>query len=184
MKPSSSDLLELLTKLVGGEHPLEAASELVERFNGDVRQLHRAHASEIAAVNGAGWEAASRIKAAFALGLSLCQPEEERPQLDGAADAVALVQPEMGLLDQEVLKLILLDVHSYVLDIVEVYRGTLRSLDVRIAEILRPAIQRNAVAIVLIHNHPSAGIPNPSESDRFKPAASPIVSTVGDKEGF
>jgi DNA repair protein RadC len=168
MTPSASDLsdlLELLAELVGGEHPLKTAGELVERFNGDVRQMHRAHESEIAAVNGVGQEAARRIKAAFALGLSLCKPDKERPQLDCAADAAALVQPEMGLLEQEALKLILLDVRSYVLDIVEVYRGTVRSLDVRIAEILRPAIRRNAVAIVLIHNHPSGGIPNPSESD-------------------
>jgi DNA repair protein RadC len=42
--------------------------------------------------------------------------------------------------------------------------GSVNSVSMRPAEVLRTAIIVNAPAIVLIHNHPS-GIPNPSETD-------------------
>jgi DNA repair protein RadC len=62
-----------------------------------------------------------RIKAALALGLRLNEPAGERPVINSPADAAALVQYEMGLLEQEYLKVMLLDTRNRVLDIVEIY---------------------------------------------------------------
>jgi DNA repair protein RadC len=70
----------------------------------------------------------------------------------------------MSLLEEEHLRVILLDTRNRVLDIVEVYRGSVNSSQVRVAEIFRPAIQRNAPAIVVCHNHPSQD-PLPSPDD-------------------
>lgn len=47
---------------------------------------------------------------------------------------------------------------------VKVYTGTLNTIQVRIAELLRPAILINAQAMMLAHNHPS-GDPEPSPED-------------------
>jgi DNA repair protein RadC len=51
-----------------------------------------------------------------------------------------------------------------VLDIVEVYRGSVNSSQVRIAEVMRPAVQRMATALIALHNHPSND-PTPSPDD-------------------
>jgi DNA repair protein RadC len=61
----------------------------------------------------------------------------------------------MALLEKEHLRVILLDRRNQVLDIVEIYQGSVNSSQVRIGEVFRPAIQRLASAIVVCHNHPS-----------------------------
>jgi DNA repair protein RadC len=80
------------------------------------------------------------------------------------ADAAILVQYEMSALEQEVLKVILLDSRNHVMDIAELYRGSLNSSQVRVGELFRPAIRRNSAAIIIAHNHPS-GDPSPSPDD-------------------
>jgi DNA repair protein RadC len=57
-----------------------------------------------------------------------------------------------------------LDTRNRVLNIEKVYVGSLNSSTVRVAELFRPAIQRNAAGIIMVHNHPS-GDPTPSPED-------------------
>jgi len=57
---------------------------------------------------------------------------------------------------------IVLNTRNRVLDIVEVYKGSLNSAQIRVAEIFRPAIRLNAAAIIVLHNHPSGSVdPSP-----------------------
>lgn len=88
----------------------------------------------------------------------------ERTAIHNPADAAALVQYEMSLLEQEYLKVTLLDTRNRVIDIIEIYYGSLNSSQVRVAELFKPAIQRNAAAIIACHNHPS-GSAEPSPED-------------------
>ena len=44
------------------------------------------------------------------------------------------------------------------------YKGSLNSSQVRVGELFKEAIRRNAAAVILIHNHPS-GDPEPSPDD-------------------
>ena len=48
--------------------------------------------------------------------------------------------------------------------LVELYRGSVNTSQVRVAEIFRQAIIENAPALVLAHNHPSGDI-SPSPDD-------------------
>jgi len=50
------------------------------------------------------------------------------------------------------------------LDTVSVYRGSLNTSQVRVGELFKAAIRRNAAAIIVVHNHPS-GDPTPSPDD-------------------
>jgi DNA repair protein RadC len=115
-------------------------------------------------VHGVGQQTAVRIKAALSLGLKLQEPADERPVINSPADAAALVVNEMSLLQQEYLKVILLDRRNRVMDIIEVYHGSVSSAQVRIAEVFKPAVQRMASAIIVLHNHPS-GDCTPSPDD-------------------
>ena len=50
------------------------------------------------------------------------------------------------------------------MDIVEVYKGSVNSSQVRVGEIFKVAVRRNAPSIIVAHNHPS-GDPTPSPDD-------------------
>jgi hypothetical protein len=58
----------------------------------------------------------------------------------------------------------MLDTRNRVIDIVEIYHGSVNSSQVRVAELFKPAIQRMAASIIALHNHPS-GEENPSPDD-------------------
>jgi DNA repair protein RadC len=155
---------ELLSALIGGQRQIELADRLLARFGGDLRRLHQAPAAELVLIPGITSSMAARIKAGLTLGIRLQDPVENRPNIHSPADAAALVQHEMGLLEKEHLRVMLLNIRNQVLDIVEVYQGSVSSAQVRIAEVLRPAVQRMAPALIVLHNHPSQD-PSPSPDD-------------------
>jgi len=161
---TACSLSELLAAVIGGPKQIEIAEALFARFEGDIRRLYQAHPAELSKVKGINQATAIRIKAALNLGLRLNLPQEERPTINSPADAAALVQYEMSLLENEHLRVILLDTRNHVLDIVEVYQGSVNSSQVRIAEVFKPAVQRMAPAIIVVHSHPS-GDPTPSPDD-------------------
>ena len=161
---NACNITELMAAVIGGQKQIEISQALLARFDGDIRRLFQAHPSELAKVKGINQATAIRIKAALNLGLRLSQPGDERTSINSPADAAALVQSEMSLLDKEHLRTILLDRRNRVLEIVEIYQGSVNSSQIRVGEIFQAAIGRNASAIVVIHNHPS-GDPTPSPDD-------------------
>ena len=162
--PAACNLSELLAALIGGTRQIEIAEALLSHFGGDIRRLYQAHPDELAKIRGISQVNAVRLKAALSLGQRLNAPNEERPTINSPADAAALVQNEMGLLEQEHLRVLLLDTRNRVLDIVEIYKGSINTSQVRIAEIFKMAIRRNATALIVVHNHPSTD-PTPSPDD-------------------
>ena len=70
----------------------------------------------------------------------------------------------MSALEQECLRVLLLDTRNHVLDIVEVYQGSVNMSQIRVGEVFKAAIRRTASAVIVVHNHPS-GDPTPSPDD-------------------
>ncbi len=66
----------------------------------------------------------------------------------------------------EVFGAMFLDSQHRLIESRELFHGTLSQTAVYPREILRPALELNAAALVLFHNHPS-GSPEPSRSDEF-----------------
>ena len=161
---NACNITELMAAVIGGQKQIELSQALLARFDGDIRRLYQAHPVELAKVKGINQATAIRIKAAFNLGLRLSLPGDERTAINSPADAAALVQAEMSLLEKEHLRTILLDRRNRVLEIVEVYQGSVSSSQVRVGEIFQAAISRNASALIVIHNHPSTD-PTPSPDD-------------------
>ncbi len=164
-RADSCTIVELLAAILGGPQPIETADALLAHFNGRLSELRRASTHQIADISGIGQQNAARIKAAVELGLRLTlNVSENRTTIHSPADAAALLQNEMSDLEQEHLRVILLDTRNRVIDIVEIYQGNLNSAQVRVAELFKPAIQSAAAGIILVHNHPS-GDPTPSPDD-------------------
>ncbi|MBC8509477.1 MAG: DNA repair protein RadC [Anaerolineales bacterium] len=163
LNPESCSLVELLAAIIGGPRQLEVAEALLDQF-GDVRSLINAHHEELAGVRGIGTITAAKIKAALALSQRLLEPAMSRPTIQNPKDAADIVQPLIGHREQEYLLVVLLNTRNQVIEVAEIYRGSVNSSQVRIAEVFKPAIRRNAPAIILSHNHPS-GDPTPSPDD-------------------
>ena len=162
---SNAELLAILLRVgVPGENAVQVGRRLLQTFEG-LSGLHRASFEELQAQHGIGMAKATQIKAAIELGRRLTlESPEERPAINSPADAAALVQYEMSALEQEHLRVLLLNTRNQVLEIVEVYRGSLNSSQVRVGELFRAAIRRNAAAVIVVHNHPT-GDPTPSPDD-------------------
>lgn len=71
---------------------------------------------------------------------------------------------QLGGLEREELHVLLLDVKCFVVAQERVYQGNVSASLVRIGELFREAVHRNASAILLVHNHPSGDV-DPSPDD-------------------
>jgi DNA repair protein RadC len=162
---SNAELIAILLRVgVTGESAVQVGQRLLQKFNG-LTGLHRAPFNELMDQHGLGEAKASQIKAAIELGRRLTlEAPEERPTINSPADAAALVSYEMSALEQEHLRVILLDRRNRVLETVEVYKGSVNSSQIRVGEIFKEAVRKNASALVVVHNHPS-GDPTPSPDD-------------------
>jgi DNA repair protein RadC len=162
---SNAELIAILLRVgVRGESAVAVGQRLLNKFGG-LSGLHRAPFQDLVDQHGLGEAKASQIKAAIELGRRLTlESPEERPAINSPADAAALVQYEMSALEQEHLRVILLDRRNRVMETVEVYKGSVNSSQIRIGEVFKEAVRKNASALVVVHNHPS-GDPTPSPDD-------------------
>lgn len=162
---STTELLAIILRTgSGGENVLRLAERLLAEF-GSLPGLSRASITELMNVRGIGEAKAAEVKAALELGRRLmASSPEERPVVSSPADAANLLMSEMMFLEQEHLRLILLDTRNGVLQTPTIYVGSLNTSVVRIGELFRAALKANAAAMIVSHNHPS-GDPAPSPED-------------------
>lgn len=162
---SNAELLGILLRVgMPGENAVQIGSRLLQTFGG-LKGIHKASFDEVCEEHGIGPAKAAQIKAAVELGRRLSQiSDDARPSIHSPRDAADLVKYEMSVLEQEDLRVILLDTRNYVVEIVDLYRGTMNSSQVRVGEIFRDAVRKNAASIIVVHNHPS-GDPSPSPED-------------------
>ncbi len=162
---SNAELIAILLRVgVTGENAVQVGQRLLHKFGG-ISGIHRAPFSDLISQHGIGEAKAAQLKAAIELGRRLTlEAPDERPVINSPADAAALVLYEMSALEQEHLRVMLLDRRNRVMEVVELYRGSTSSAQVRVGEVFREPIRKNASALIVIHNHPS-GDPSPSPDD-------------------
>lgn len=162
---TNAELLAILLRVgLVGETAVQVGQRLLNTFGG-ISGIHRASLEDLQNQKGVKLAKAAQIKAAIELGRRLVQEApDERPAIHSPAEAAELVQYEMSALEQEELRVLLMDTRNRVQHIETVYRGSVNSSQVRIAELFKTAIRRNASNIIVIHNHPS-GDPTPSPDD-------------------
>ena len=130
-----------------------------------VAGLGKAAYAELCGEKGLSEAKACQLLAALELGRRFISlSPEERIIISTSQDAANLVTGEMGTLDQEHLRVILLNTRNEVLSTHEIYVGNVNSSVVRPAEVFRPAVRSNAPSLIVVHNHPS-GNPAPSDDD-------------------
>lgn len=162
---SNSELLAILLNTgIKGESVTTMSQRLLHDCGG-LTGLMRMEYEELSRVRGVGESKASKVKAAFELGRRLAAISGEgKPRIESPEDVVQLLGIEMAALEQEQLRVVLLDTKNHVQSTKMVYQGSVNAASIRTAEVFRDAVRHNAVGIILVHNHPS-GDPTPSAAD-------------------
>lgn len=162
---STAELLAIVLNTgVKGETVIDVAQRLLVDNDG-LPGLVRTDYDELCRIHGLGEAKAAKLKATLELArrIGAAQPQE-RPQIASPEDVFLLLGSEMAALDQEQLRVLLLDTKNRVVRTVVVYQGSVNSAQVRVAELFRDAVRANLPSIILVHNHPS-GDPEPSRAD-------------------
>ena len=114
---------------------------------------------------GIGAAKSAQLAAAFELGRRLLADwPAGRWTIRSARDVADRLVLQMGRLEREELRVVLLNTKNVVLRVATVYQGNVSSSLVRIGELFRDAVRLNAAGLILVHNHPS-GDPTPSPDD-------------------
>jgi DNA repair protein RadC len=154
---------EELTALVLGLTPAAAGEVLVAA--GGLQALSLASAEETRALSGAAFTRAAAAVAGFELGRRVARaPAETRWRVAHPRDVAERLGPAMRHLEREELRVLVLNTKNAVLAASTVYVGNLAGSSVRVGEVFREAVRRQAAALVVVHNHPS-GDPTPSADD-------------------
>ena len=162
---STSELLAIILRTgTKSESVINLGSRLLAQFGG-LAGIARASFSDLCNIHGLGVAKAAQLKAALELGkrLMVASPEE-RPQVKSPTDVANLLMMEMGFLEQEHLRVVLLDTKNRVLGMPTIYIGSINTSVLRVGELFREAIKANSAAVIVVHNHPS-GDPTPSPED-------------------
>src|SRR5262245_65214713 len=159
---------ELIARVWGSGSARRSAVDLAEdalaRHDG-LTGLARATDVELESVPGVGAAKAAQLIAAFELGRRLLADwPAARWTIRSPSDVADRLLLQMGRLEREELRVVLLNTKNVVLRVATVYQGNVSSSLVRVGELFRDAVRLNAAGIIVVHNHPS-GDPAPSPDD-------------------
>jgi len=142
---------------------LELAQKVLRKY--DLKRLAKASIGELEKFFGIGKVRAAQIQAIFELARRVnSYVEDVRPIIEKPEDVFKIVGSEMQDLEQEVLKVLLLDSRNRLIKVEDVFKGSLNENVFSTREIFKLAFDYNAALIILVHNHPS-GDAEPSDAD-------------------
>ena len=162
---SSAELIALVWGSGSRQMNAVALAEEALAHHDGLNGLARATGLELQEVSGVGPARAAQLEAAFELGRRLLADwPSGRWQIRSPRDVADRLVLQMGRLEREELRAVLLNTKNVVLRVATVYQGNVSSSLVRVGELFRDAVRLNATGIILVHNHPS-GDPTPSPDD-------------------
>jgi DNA repair protein RadC len=162
---TSAELIGLLWGSGGrGHSAVDLAADAIARFDG-LTGLARASGPELEAIAGVGEAKAGQLQAAFELGRRLLADwPTGRWSIRSPRDVADRLVLQMGRLEREELRVVILNTKNVVLRVSTAYQGNVSASLVRVGELFRDAVRLDAAGVILVHNHPS-GDPTPSPDD-------------------
>lgn len=162
---SAAELIGLLWGVGPGRPSATALAEDALIRGAGLSGLAAASSRELERMPGVGPARAARLAAAFELGRrAVLDWPPGRWTIRSPRDLGPRLLAEVGHLEREELRVVLLDTRNGVLATPTVYRGNVSVALVRIGELFRDAVRLHAARLIVVHNHPS-GDPTPSPDD-------------------
>jgi len=165
-KLSDAELLAIFLQTgTKGKSAIDIAKTLLREF-GSLRGLYSASIEDLDKIPGLGIAKIAQIKAVIALSKRYIEENiKSRPLVKTSKAVFDLLYQTMRDLDYEIFKAIMLNGQNEIIDIVDIFKGTLTSSAIYPREVIKLALKYPATAIVFVHNHPS-GEPKPSKDDK------------------
>ncbi|NUZ07273.1 RadC family protein [Piscinibacter koreensis] len=161
------ELIALLLRTgAAGVSVLQLAETLLASCGGLAGLLH-AGPAQLARVKGLGPAKRAELAAVVELARrSLAEQMSAAPVFDSPARVKDYLRLQLGERDHEVFAVMFLDAQSRLVKLEEMFRGTLTQTSVYPREIVKRALDLQAAAVILAHNHPS-GAAEPSRADEY-----------------
>jgi DNA repair protein RadC len=143
----------------------QPAKEVIKKFK-TLRQTLSASLEELQEIDGIGPRNAFGIKLVQEVAEEfLKQKIIEKPVYKTGKEIFDYLYHSMRDLKKELFKVIYLNSQNQIIDIADLFEGTVNASSIYPREIMKAAIKHDAVSLIFVHNHPS-GDPEPSKYDK------------------
>lgn len=161
------ELLALLLRTgLPGKGVIELAQTLLDQCGG-LAGLLAVTPQELQRIKGLGPAKRAELVAVMEIARrAAAQRLREAPVFDHPLAVKQFVALKLGGNEHEVFAVLFLDSQHRLLRDEAMFRGTLTQTSVYPREVVRGAMERNAAAVILAHNHPS-GVAEPSRADEY-----------------
>lgn len=167
--PTALDNAELMALFIStgtkGRSAIDIGRDLLAKY-GSMGALGGLPVSELAKEKGLGLAKASKLAAAFELGVRVSREQLQDIAIDCPERIHNFFAPQVRHLSQEQVMVAVIDARLRHVGTTIVSVGMVNESSAHPREVLRPVITRGAYGFVLIHNHPS-GDPSPSRADEI-----------------
>ena len=164
---TNSELLAILLRTgAKGLSAIDLARKILKKF-GTFRNMLHVDVRDWKEFKGIGNAKVAHIQSALEIGRRFREDEAStgKQKISSAKDIVDILSPQLRDLKTEVFKAVYLDSNNRIIDITDAAIGTVNHAIPIVREVIHLALQKFAVSIVCVHNHPSANI-TPSTQDK------------------
>lgn len=182
---SDAELLAIVINCgIKGQTSVDLARNALQEF-GSVQELLFASQAKLTRLSGLGSAKYSLLQACLELfKRSMAEQLSKQNSFTNADHASDYLRAQLSQKPREVFAMLMLDSQHQLIAYREMFKGTINSAAVYPRELVKQAIDDNAAAVILAHNHPS-GVAEPSQADiqitqRIKQAFALIDVTVLD----
>lgn len=165
---TNAELLAVLLRTgTRGESVLSLSEKLLHPIFGHngLLNIHAWTKEQLLSIKGIGEVKAVQILCLSELSKRLARTGiGDGPDLGSAQTVASYFMEDMRHHAQEILKVVHVNTRMHMIGSEDISRGTVNASIISPRELFREALQKNAVSIILLHNHPS-GDPTPSKED-------------------
>ncbi len=160
------EIIELLLSLGTPRRDCKPqAKEALKRFK-SLRGVLEATPQELQQIDGIGAHSAFGIKLVQEVAREFLKEKIiDKPVYKSAQEIFDYLYHSMRDLKKEVFKVIYLNSQNQIIEIADLWEGTVNSSAISPREVIESALKNYAAGLIFVHNHPS-GNPEPSQSDQ------------------
>lgn len=163
---SDAELLAIFLRTgIQGKTAVDLGRDLLQKF-GSLRDIVAANSEHFCRSRGLGLAKYVQLQAALEIAFRYLHESLQRNDvLKNPQDTQRYLVAKLRNHQREVFACLFLDNANRVIRYEELFHGTINSAMIHPREVVKKALQYNAAAVILAHNHPS-GIAEASEADK------------------
>jgi len=162
---SDAELLAVFLRVgVSGKSAVDLGRDLLQQF-GSLTRIFSASQVELSQLRGMGLSKYVQLQAIFEMSRrAIKETMQVQDTLSSPQHVRDFLCLKLASLPYEVFMVLFLDAQNKLISADEMFRGSLTQTSVYPREVVKQALQHNAVSVILAHNHPS-GLAQQSQSD-------------------